>query len=609
MAAAYDGMKYPTAVLCDAIGKTPQAALINDNDRDRWIEQVLHNERYRLDIEKPEDDLLSRALWHVSRLWGIGGSEIGILIAHREGQTHPFTTAREVIAGKLCKAAPDPTAGPLLRGTFNEPLVRRLFHGRYGTTTDVASFQKLETAQPDSQHPWQQGNPDDVVCMDHRRYVVDYKVPSPDQYKVVQSIGISLDYAAQLHNYAMLLQRADVQIDGMILAPMDTNTMRVQPLECPWDQDLADAILETGDFFWQEYVLKARLPDYLPRPKGDEFLPDPAILEAADQASFYKALAKHAGDQEAQIQAEIKQRALDSGMQGDGSMKAGVMTIASRGQDNYDSVRLVELAEAHGIDLTPYLKKLTVTYAEDGQVEKQKQEYDNPRLYQALLATQDPKINPAELKLTETQYSIRYPASNHKNRTAQVFHAIVGGARAVIEMGLPALADEKERALKASGAEQDADAVLEPGSHPQEQARKSDAKDDSAVTSQTAPQPAAPPERPRETGQQIPADPAPAPNTPETTPTAMPPMPPMPSTQAAGTRPSEPTHALPRAPHTTPDGQAEAIEATEAIEKIEVNNGNEVNEQAGANRDIAPHSESPQPEPGQKPGGFSPSLI
>lgn len=92
-------------------------------------------------------------------------------------------------------------------------------------------------------------------------YIVDYKVPMPSQIDHIQSIGVPFYYEAQLHHYKLILddlKDLGLNVKGLKLCPLNLKTFEVEEYDVPVREELLEQILETGDKYWNNYVLKGR---------------------------------------------------------------------------------------------------------------------------------------------------------------------------------------------------------------------------------------------------------------------------------------------------------------------------------------------------------------
>ena len=267
----------------------PHRAAIREADARQWVDAVVgaHGEA---------------AVWHAIRLNGFGGSEIGVLLRNYLGERADHgMSARDIVEAKLMRRAPLENTAHLRRGHENEEPHARRFWAKWGAQRDQQAYDLLKNTK--GSHPWMRYSPDDVVRMPYRvverdgrlalaraasdkpaLWLIDYKAPS----QVDPGDKIAFQYAAQLHQGAILCAEAGLRLDGMMLSQFDWAGWSLKDDVVPWDPAMGQGLLEAGDHYW-EYVLRAELPPYVLSPRWEE---DPAYLERMrDVARQYAALA------------------------------------------------------------------------------------------------------------------------------------------------------------------------------------------------------------------------------------------------------------------------------------------------------------------------------
>lgn len=230
--------------LISSLNDLPQRQFINDVDARIWVDSVLERE--------PD-----RAWWHFERLFGIGGSEIGVFLGHEEGMYHPFTTARKITESKLLRAPLEATNGDMQRGTAMEDTAQGMYRGKVEARGGIARQDLMEKMKGyyDPEHPWLVGNPDDIVEENGKIYIVDYKVPMPDQIAHYDHTGVPFYYAAQVHHYRLIAEKCGIHIDGLRLCSLDLKAWDIDERPVPYSQETTDAIIATGDKFWFDHVM------------------------------------------------------------------------------------------------------------------------------------------------------------------------------------------------------------------------------------------------------------------------------------------------------------------------------------------------------------------
>ncbi|CAM5370688.1 hypothetical protein SSTU70S_05751 [Stutzerimonas stutzeri] len=257
------------------LASLPQANAIAQDDAERWVSA----------ITKWHGD---RADWHAKRLFGFGGSEIGAVIRGVKGLSESgFSNITQVVEQKLMRRLPLRENEHMKRGTVLEHLARLAFLYRYGAEQDHAATNAMQLASPRKGFEWLVGNPDDLVVLQGRRFVVDYKVPS------TYTDEIPFDYEAQLHHYGLIARNAGVALHGQLLTKLDlapeiaaglvarlpTMTdeqvhemartiartdipgLRVVSHVVETSRDMQLDILECGRYAWEEMVLQGVVPN------------------------------------------------------------------------------------------------------------------------------------------------------------------------------------------------------------------------------------------------------------------------------------------------------------------------------------------------------------
>jgi len=252
----------------------PQSAVLEQANIDRWLGWMKRNEPERLQ-------------WHIERLRGFGGSDIGAVVrgvTERSGSG--FSTLERVIEQKLMKRLPFKADENMIRGTVLEELARLATMYRYGAVIDRDASKAMRDGKARPGYEWLVGNEDDFLILSGRRFLTDYKVPSSFDENV------DFDYECQLHHYNLKARMANIKTDGMLLIKLDLATelghslaakfptmddaekhalarmiaktdvpgMRVVALGVEHKQSLDVDILEAGRYAWEEYVLNGVVP-------------------------------------------------------------------------------------------------------------------------------------------------------------------------------------------------------------------------------------------------------------------------------------------------------------------------------------------------------------
>ena len=241
----------------ESIARLPQAKYLTKNNISKWIATVL--------TQDPE-----RAMWHVERLSGIGGSEIGVLVANRRRVQDAFGgTARNLLLEKLMVFRPRKQTLAMRKGIIIESGIRTIFLEDFKATRDEAAMNLMGSSN--RYRPWMRYSPDDVVNIEGKKYLVDYKHP----HEASLHNEIHLRYKSQLHMGVMVAQQNKIGIDGMLLVQYPESggdSLQVTPVE--FDEDLARDIIESGDEAWAMLLDGTNYPEDQMVAYTDELKPD-----------------------------------------------------------------------------------------------------------------------------------------------------------------------------------------------------------------------------------------------------------------------------------------------------------------------------------------------
>lgn len=246
---------------------------VEESDAEYWIEEVHAHE---------PDGVKS----HIKRLNGLGGTDLAVLYTEFIGKRHPFSTARSVIEGKLCKTLPllkpileglnksevkekREEYGHIIRGYLAESHAKEQFRSDYNLTEypRINEIIKEDRASGGwSKHPWAKISPDDVlVDPKGKLWLSDYKAPNDSGViEEWEDYGVPVYYKTQLALYAAYLRDhldINVDLDNIYLVPIST-TFAISPVKVDITQEFMDDVLRCGDHYWNDYVLTKELPAY-----------------------------------------------------------------------------------------------------------------------------------------------------------------------------------------------------------------------------------------------------------------------------------------------------------------------------------------------------------
>lgn len=326
------------ADIIKAVARLPQAKHLPVETVNAWIDGVR-----RVDPDRLE--------WHLRRASGFGGSDMGALLASIEQRYHVFSSAREIVSGKLLRAIPDGETVDTRRGTELEPFIQKLFERRLDREKRSWSRREdyMDTLQ-NTQHPtvkWHQSSPDDIVDIDGETWLVDYKAPTQDMLDHYRSALDFTDYECQLHHYRNGATGRGIKIDRMVLCMYDYKSNDVELFEVEFDPELDKRLVEIGDHFWDNYVLKGEVPGYAPR--RVQIQADDAPAAVKDDAltwSWAKAISDAAAAIATAKRASVEAWAHEQGSLGDATMVfAEFMQVKAKDAFDIDAAvsRLQEL--------------------------------------------------------------------------------------------------------------------------------------------------------------------------------------------------------------------------------------------------------------------------
>lgn len=274
-----------TQQVSEIVNALPQRGVIPDEVAERWIDGIVKQD--------PE-----RAVWHAWRAYGIGGSEIGELVAQAVGLPATYNTLEEISKAKLLLTLPSRENIHMARGTAMEPLAERVY---WAATGDKSILHKPEIAnkfaQGHPQHQWLKGNPDDVANnQQFGRVITDFKVRSnlnPEEgYKLINicqlhwyglihegrfgelpgAYGLAeLDIPVELIDSLMEEENPDFDTLANTIASVNRPGFGIQTRYFKHNTDLAKNMVRLANNFWNKYVLSGT-PYLNPKPEKPEDL-------------------------------------------------------------------------------------------------------------------------------------------------------------------------------------------------------------------------------------------------------------------------------------------------------------------------------------------------
>ena len=84
------------------------------------------------------------------------------------------------------------------------------------------------------------------------------------EFRKLATHGIGLEYASQLSHYEAIARDAGVTVHAVALAAFDSRSFRVELIPHEEEPTLAEELRKACASFWDDFVLKGRLPPRLP---------------------------------------------------------------------------------------------------------------------------------------------------------------------------------------------------------------------------------------------------------------------------------------------------------------------------------------------------------
>ncbi len=230
--------------------------------QERWLNSVLKTDPGRVD-------------WHINRVFSHSGSEIGVLVAAREGSPDPFNRSdREIVGGMLMVYVPTPPTPVMRRGIDLEPVILNMvMSGGWlkdqGWDPQTVRIEKVETpavmAWEHDGVPYS-GNPDIVVRVTPADgqslvIVIDAKSPgepSDDPYDA---------YAIQVDHYRWGLEKHGIHTDLSAVAQLDLQAWALHvTINDPMSYEKnIRRITEAASFYHANYLSLGVLPEWTAR--------------------------------------------------------------------------------------------------------------------------------------------------------------------------------------------------------------------------------------------------------------------------------------------------------------------------------------------------------
>jgi hypothetical protein len=230
----------------DFISSLPQADAIKEEDAKAWLEKTA-SLTVRADNESAAiPQAIEQLWWHLKRLNGIGGSDIGDVISYRVGETPGFNTPDELFRAKRMIDAPTNGDNYTRRGTLLEPILGRLLIEDYELERSEETIaQVYANSGKVPGYEFLVGNIDDAVRdVDGDIYIVDYKAPTDVPTEP------PFAYVAQLHHYDIILNNGERGDNQLADAFFNYSKGELTVHLVHKDEELIDQIKQFGREFW-----------------------------------------------------------------------------------------------------------------------------------------------------------------------------------------------------------------------------------------------------------------------------------------------------------------------------------------------------------------------
>ena len=396
----------------ERISSLPQAASIPRARAENWLAAVL--------AVKPD-----RVGWHIERLFGLGGSDIGSVLLHdrcRRGldvDETPFTDASAIVQSKLMLMHPTPPEGPAEWGTLLEPVIQRLALRRFGAVQDTDLIEEISRRPFSSNHPWARCNLDDIWIVNGKRILVDYKAPGDVSHFF--SAGAPTDYRCQLDLYALRLEELGAPADFRCLVVLDPVLRIPRIVYVPPDDGLRSEMLAAGDYAWSNYVLRGVVPDPMPQRNALMLESLPQLELMGHELAAYKSIADAADERASLLKAQMKAFAKARGLTPSHATEAGVFKVSSTEKVYHDTPEILMLLRAHEVPLDQFIQDNGAFDAAAGF---------NHLLGLAAQGVIDADIS--ALRRTEPQIIVRAPDPRSKNGRAVLWQTVSEVAKSMV---------------------------------------------------------------------------------------------------------------------------------------------------------------------------------
>lgn len=338
----------PAGKAMEILRTAPWAAVISDEQRGQWIESTIG-------AVGPEE-----LIWHAYRATGLGGSDIGAIMAELNGE-HAFSSIQEILESKFLLTHPTPSKGHTARGHYFEPWMEQHAPAALGATRDVEAFDAVNAFTPDADRPYQRINLDDIFMVTKegqltKRILVDYK--SPMNVAAFMRSDAPMAYRAQLHYYKAAADKLGIQIDSMCLAVPDIAEMVPRFMDIEIDDQLTKDIFDVADHIYNEFLMKGMIPEE--EEKADNLRePSKKMTALTEEYISAHAIAAMANERVEELKTDIKARALLEGIRGGEKMAAQFVGVTAKDVNSPDIKSIKTALKAADLDVDDYCVEVT----------------------------------------------------------------------------------------------------------------------------------------------------------------------------------------------------------------------------------------------------------
>lgn len=356
----------------NTVAKLPQAQHIKEEDAKVWYDSVRKNDPERFE-------------WHTKRLTGLGGSDIGEIVANKMGEFNAFKTPYDIINDKLLRSPIEPHTNHTRFGSLMEDVTKAIFHEDFKCSSNTQLIQQI-TDHVSPRHPWLKSNPDDVVNIGGPGadpnvsgvLVVDYKnlsvVPS-EPATTVKAQLIQYNYALEESGFTGPVARAAVYTD------FGSKTVIAKPIDL--DPEIVKHVLSGGDEAWN-HVLNDTKPAFSIAVKSNINFSDESkekLQQLEEQIAKVKVVVTAATNELDDLQKEfvdeLKEQAGEKLIKGE-SLPVRLMSVTTRQTLNEPEVE--NLIQTQKLDPQDF-KKDTKKLDEDRVIEALQEAGKNPNDY------------------------------------------------------------------------------------------------------------------------------------------------------------------------------------------------------------------------------------